>query len=274
MVNRLSIERRTQIIGALVEGNSIRSVERMTGMHRDTVMRLGFEVGKGCHRLMHEKMRNLQCEQIQVDEIWSYVRKKQNQLKPGESVRAGDFWTFVAIDPETKLVPCYLTGKRTLENATLFMRDLARRVDNRVQISADGLPAYIRAVEDAFGSKVDFGQVVKFYDAEPMGPGRYAPPKVTSVEKSVVWGNPDKATLSTSIVERQNHNMRMSMRRFTRLTNGFSKKLDNLKGAVALHFAHYNLVRLHKSLRVTPAMAAGVEDRLWTLQELVEETSR
>jgi IS1 family transposase len=273
MVNRLSIERRTQVIGALVEGNSIRSIERMQNVHRDTVMRLGFEVGKGCHRLMHEKMRHLQCEQIQVDEIWSYCKKKQNQLKPGESVRAGDFWTFVAIDPETKLVPCYLTGKRTLENATLFMRDLARRVDNRVQISADGLPSYIRAVEDAFGSNVDFGQVVKFYDAEPMGPGRYAPPKVTSVEKTVVWGNPDKAKLSTSIVERQNHNMRMSMRRFTRLTNGFSKKLDNLKGAVALHFAHYNLVRLHKSLRVTPAMAAGVESRLWTLQELVEETS-
>jgi IS1 family transposase len=274
MVNRLSIERRTQIIGALVEGNSIRSVERMTNTHRDTIMRLGFEVGKGCHRLMFEKMRGLNCQRIECDEIWSYVRKKQNQLKPGESVRAGDFWTFVAIDPETKLVPCYLTGKRTLENATMFMRDLARRVDNRPQISTDGLPSYIRAVEDAWGSRVDYGQVVKFYDAEPTGPGRYAPPKVSRVEKEAVWGNPDMATLSTSIVERQNHNMRMSMRRFTRLTNGFSKKLDNLKGAVALHFAHYNFVRQHRSLRVSPAMAAGVESKLWTLQELVEETSR
>lgn len=272
-MNRLSIERRTQIIGALVEGNSIRSVERMTGTHRDTVMRLGFEVGKGCHKLMHEKMRNLHCEQIQCDEIWSYVRKKQNQLKPGESVRAGDFWTFVAIDPETKLVPCYLTGKRTLDNATMFMRDLARRVENRVQISTDGLPSYIRAVEDAFGSTADFGQVVKFYAAEPTGPGRYAPPKVSHVEKTAVQGNPDMASLNTSIVERQNHNMRMSMRRFTRLTNGFSKKPDNLKAAVALHFAHYNMVRVHRSLRVTPAMAAGVESRLWSLAELVEQTS-
>ena len=272
-MNRLSIERRTQIIGALVEGNSIRSVERMTNTHRDTVMRLGFEVGKGCHELMHRKMRNLNCERIECDEIWSYVRKKQNQLKPGESPRAGDFWTFVAIDPETKLVPCYLTGKRTLENATMFMRDLERRVDNRPQISTDGLPAYIRAVEDAWGSRADYGQVVKLYDAEPTGPGRYAPPKVSKVEKEAIWGNPDMATLSTSIVERQNHNIRMSMRCFTRVTNGFSKKLDSLKGAVAIHFAHYNLVRIHGTLRVTPAMAAGVEDRLWTLQELVEETS-
>lgn len=273
-MNRLSLAARTQIINCLVEGNSIRSTERMTNTHRDTIMRLGFQVGKGCHRIMHEKMRNLSCQQIQCDEIWSYVRKKQNQLKPGESVRAGDFWTFVAIDPETKLVPCYLTGKRTLDNATLFMRDLARRIDNRVQISTDGLPAYIRAVEDAFGSKTDYGQVVKFYDAEPTGPGRYAPPKVSRVEKEAIWGNPDMGTLSTSIVERQNHNMRMSMRRFTRLTNGFSKKLDNLKGAVALHFAHYNFVRLHRTLRVTPAMAAGVENRVWSLQELVEEATR
>jgi IS1 family transposase len=274
MVNRLSVERRTQIIGALVEGNSIRSIERMTNTHRDTVMRLGFQVGKGCHQLMHQKMRNLHCERIECDEIWSYVRKKQAQLQPGESIRAGDFWAFVALDPQTKLVPCYLTGKRTLDNATMFMRDLARRVDNRVQISTDGLPAYIRAVEDAWGSRVDYGQVVKFYDAEPVGPGRYAPPKVSGVEKEAIWGNPDMATLGTSIVERQNHNMRMSMRRFTRLTNGFSKKLDNLKAAVALHFAHYNLVRIHRTLRTTPAMAAGVETRLWSLQELVEETSK
>jgi IS1 family transposase len=274
MVNRLSIERRTQIIGALVEGNSIRSVERMTGTHRDTIMRLGFEVGQGCHKLAHEKMRNLNCQQIQCDEIWSYVRKKQNQLKPGESVRAGDFWTFVALDPETKLVPSYFTGKRTAANAYAFMRDLSERLTNRVQISTDGLQSYIYAVEDAFGANVDFGQVVKFYDAEPIGPGRYSPPKVSGQEKTVISGNPDQRKISTSLVERQNLTMRMQMRRMTRLTNGFSKKLDHLKGAVALHFAHYNFVRVHKSLRITPAMAAGVESRLWTLQELVEETSR
>ncbi len=274
MVNRLSIERRSQVIGALVEGNSIRSVERMTGIHRDTIMRLGFEAGKGCHKLAHEKMRNLSCERVQCDEIWSYVRKKQAQLKPGESVRAGDFWTFVALDPDTKLVPTYFTGKRTAENAYAFMSDLRARLTNRVQISTDGLVSYIRAVEDAFGGDVDYGQVVKFYDAEPIGPGRYSPPKVSGQEKTVISGNPDERHISTSLVERQNLNMRMSMRRMTRLTNGFSKKPEHLKAAVALHFAHYNFVRIHKSLRVTPAMAAGVENRLWSLQELVEETSR
>ena len=274
MVNRLSIERRTQIIGALVEGNSIRSVERMTNTHRDTIMRLGFEVGKGCHRLMHEKMRNLPCKRIQVDEIWAYVRKKQARLQPGESKRAGDFWTFVAIDPDTKLVPTYCVGKRTAENAYQFMRDLSERLTNRVQLSSDGLQSYIHAVEDTFGANVDYGQVVKFYDAEPIGPGRYSPPKVTGQEKTVIAGTPDLRHISTSLVERQNLTMRMQMRRFTRLTNGFSKKVDNLKAAVALHFAHYNMVRIHKSLRVTPAMAAGVSDRLWTLQELVEETSK
>jgi IS1 family transposase len=273
-MNRLSIERRAQIIGALVEGNSIRSVERMTNTHRDTIMRLGFEVGKGCHRLAHEKMRNLPCRLIQCDEIWAYVRKKQAQLKAGEAPRAGDFWTFVALDPETKLVPAYFTGKRTAENAYAFMRDLSSRLTNRVQISTDGLQSYIHAVEDAFGGNADFGQVVKFYDAEPIGPGRYSPPKVSGQEKTVISGNPDMGHISTSLVERQNLTMRMQMRRLTRLTNGFSKKPEHLKGAVALHFAHYNFVRVHKSLRMTPAMAAGIEDRLWSLEELIEETNQ
>ena len=272
-MNRLSIERRSQIIGALVEGNSIRSVERMTGTHRDTIMRLGFEVGKGCHRIMHEKMRNLPCRRLQCDEIWAYVGKKQAHLKPGECVRAGDFWTFVAIDADTKLVPSYFVGKRTGDNAYAFMRDLSGRLTNRVQLSTDGLQSYIYAVEDTFGADIDYGQVVKFYDAEPIGPGRYSPPKVTGQEKTVITGSPDLRHISTSLVERQNLTMRMQMRRFTRLTNAFSKKLDNLKAAVALHFCHYNFVRLHRSLRITPAMAAGVSDRLWTLEELVEETT-
>jgi IS1 family transposase len=180
----------------------------------------------------------------------------------------------VALDPDTKLVPAFHIGKRTKYHATLFMNDLAERLTNRVQISADALKSYIDAVEVAFGADVDFGQSVKFYEAEPIGPGRYSPPKVVRAERHVVAGNPDQQHISTSLVERQNLTMRMSMRRFTRLTNAFSKKVENHRAAVALHFAHYNFVRQHKTLRVAPAMAAGVENRLWSLQELVEETSK
>ena len=196
MVNRLSIERRAQVIGALVEGNSIRSTERMTNTHRDTVMRLMVEVGEGCQRLMDQKMRGLGCQRIQVDEIWSYVRKKQAHLKPGESVRAGDFWTFVAIDPQTKLVPSYRVGKRTRQNAVAFMQDLSERLTNRVQISSDALSSYADAVDEAFGADVDYGQIVKFYDSEPIGPGRYSPPRVTGAERKFIAGSPDHDHIS------------------------------------------------------------------------------
>ena len=180
----------------------------------------------------------------------------------------------MAIDPDTKLVPAYRVGKRTRDNAVAFMTDLSERLTNRVQISSDALRSYVDAVERAFGADVDYGQIVKFYDAEPIGPGRYGPPRVTGAARTVIAGNPDQAHISTSHIERQNLTMRMSMRRFTRLTNGFSKKLENLQAAVALHFAHYNLVRLHKTLRVTPAMAANVTDRVWSLEELVDRTSK
>lgn len=274
MVNRLSIERRTQIISALVEGNSIRSTERMTNTHRDTVMRLAVEVGQGCERILDEKMRGLTSKRIQVDEIWSYVGKHQRFLKPTDDrSQVGDMWTFVALDADTKLVPAFHIGKRTKAHATVFMNDLAERLANRVQISADALRSYIDAIEVAFGAEVDFGQAVKFYEAEPIGPGRYSPPKVVRAERHVVAGTPDQKHISTSLVERQNLTMRMGMRRFTRLTNAFSKKAENHRAAVALHFAHYNFVRQHKSLRVSPAMAAGVETRLWTLEELVGRTS-
>lgn len=176
MVNRRNVQRRTQIINCLVEGNSIRSTERMTNTHRDTVMRLAAEVGEGCQRIMDEKMRNLPCKRIQVDEIWSYVRKKQNHLKPGESLRAGDFWTWVALDPDTKLVPAYRVAKRSRIDAIAFIGDLSDRLANRVQISSDGLNSYTHAIEEAFGADVDYAQIVKFYDAEPIGPGRYSPP--------------------------------------------------------------------------------------------------
>ena len=273
-MNRIPLARRTQIINCLVEGNSIRSTERMTNTHRDTIMRLMVEVGDSCANLMNEEMRDLSCQRLQVDEIWSFVRKKQAQLKPGDDrSRLGDQWTFVALDPDTKLVPTHLIGKRTRKNAVVFMDDLSERLANRVQISSDALTSHVDAVERAFGADVDYGQVVKFYDAEPIGPGRYAPPRVVSQKKVVVAGSPDRRHISTSLVERQNLTMRMSMRRFTRLTNAFSKKLENLEAAVALHFAHYNFVRLHKTLRCTPAMAAGVSDRLWSLEELVDRTS-
>jgi len=274
-MNRLNLDRRTQIVSALVEGNSICSTERMTGVHRDTIMRLLVEVGTGCAELMDEKMRELPCRRVQVDEIWSYVGKKQRQVKPeDDKARVGDQWTFVAIDAETKLVPAYRVGKRTWTDASIFMKDLSMRLANRVQLSTDGLAAYADAVERAFGADVDYGQEVKFYEADAISPGRYSPPRVVNLERNAIAGNPDAAHISTSIIERQNLTMRMSMRRFTRLTNGFSKKIENMKAAVGLHFAHYNFIRMHKTLKCTPAMAAGVEKSLWNLTELVDRTTQ
>lgn len=273
-MNRVPLARRTHIINCLVEGNSIRSTERMTGTHRDTICRLLVEVGAGCAALMDQQMRELPCRRIQVDEIWAYVGKKQAHLKPGDDrSRLGDMWTFVALDPETKLIPTWRVGKRTGVNAVAFMTDLSERLGNRVQLSSDALSTYVDAVERAFGADVDYGQEVKFYDAEPIRAGRYSPPKVVKAERVVIAGDPDQAHISTSLVERQNLTMRMSMRRFTRLTNAFSKKAENLAAAVSLHFAHYNFVRVHRTLRVTPAMEARVSDRLWSLDELVERTS-
>lgn len=273
-MNRTPLARRVQVINCLVEGNSIRSTERMTDTHRDTIMRLLVQAGEGCERIMNERMRALRCQRIQVDEIWSYVHKKQRWVTPEDDRnRVGDMWTFVALDPDTKLVPAYRVGKRTRPHAVAFMADLSDRLANRVQLSSDALNTYVDAVERAFGADVDYGQAVKFYEAEPIGPGRYSPPRVVSQERTVIAGRPDQDHISTSIVERQNLTMRMSMRRFTRLTNAFSKKVENLRAAVALHFAHYNFVRLHKTLRVTPAMAAGVSREVMSLEELVERTS-
>ncbi len=273
-MNRLNLARRTQIINCLVEGNSTRSTERMTDTHRDTVMRLMVEVGTGCAKLMDEQMRGLACKRIQVDEIWSYVQKKQRQVTAtDDKSRVGDQYTFVALDPDTKLVPVWRIGKRDLPTATAFLTDLSERLTNRVQLSSDALAAYVDATEQAFGADVDYGQAVKFYDADPAGPGRYSPPHVVYSERTAIVGKPEYAHISTSLVERQNLTMRMSMRRFTRLTNAFSKKVENLRAAVNLHFAHYNMVRVHSSLRCTPAMEAGVSRHVWSLAELVAATS-
>ena len=268
-MNKLSIDKQTAIISALVEGNSIRSVERMTGVHRDTIMRLMVRVGDGCQRLLDERMRDLPCKHLQLDEIWCYVGKKQRHVKEDDDLnKVGDFYTWVAIDSATKLIPSFKVGKRDSETGQVFVDDLASRLANRVQISSDGLNIYVDAIEESFGADVDYAQIVKTYEAEPIGPGRYSPPKVVKVEKSYITGNPDLGITSTSYVERQNLTMRMNMRRFTRLTNAFSKKVENLKAAVALHFAYYNFVRVHKTLRVTPAMEAGITDRIWSLREI------
>ena len=273
-MNCLSTTRQTQVIASLVEGNSIRSTERMTDTHRDTIMRLMVSVGEGCASLMDQKMRNLSCNHIQVDEVWTYVQKKQRHLtRLDDPSRIGDQWTFIALDADTKLIPAYRVGKRDLPSAIAFMRDLSDRLANRVQISSDALKAYVDATEQAFGSDVDYGQIVKFYEAEPVGAGRYSPPYVVSAERSVITGQPTINHISTSFVERQNLTIRMQMRRFTRLTNAFSKKIENLKAAVALHFAHYNFVRIHQTLRMTPAMAAGVTNELWNIRDLIERAN-
>lgn len=269
-MNKLSPDRQETIIQALVEGASIRSVERMTGVHRDTIMRLGVKVGESCERLMDATMRDLPCQRLELDEIWCYVGKKQRRLtEDDDETRVGDFWTWVALDAETKLIPSYRVGKRDLENADAFVGDLASRLANRVQLSTDGLRLYVEAIDAAFAGQVDYAQIVKTYEAEPLGEGRYSPPKVTAVEKKKITGEPIWHKISTSYVERQNLTMRMQMRRFTRLTNGFSKKLENLQAAIALHFAHYNFVRRHSTLKTAPAVAAGVIQRPWTVRELI-----
>jgi len=243
----------------------------MTGVHRDTITRLMVRVGNACQKLMDQKMVNLKCKNLQLDEIWCYVGKKQRHLKlTDDPNKYGDFWTWVAIDADSKLVPSYKVGKRNKWMAREFINDLSSRLANRVQLSSDKLRHYVDAIEEGFGYEVDYAQIVKSYEAEQIGPGRYSPPNVISTEKTVLAGNPDISKISTSYVERQNLTMRMSMRRFTRLTNAFSKKVENLKAAVALHFAHYNFVRIHRTLKVTPAMEAKVDNRLWSIGDLVE----
>ena len=271
-MNTLTREKQVTIIRALVEGVSIRSVERMVGVHRDTIMRLMVRIGEGCERLQDRIMKNLDCTAIEVDEIWGFVGKKQRQVTDADDPsRVGDVWTFVAIAADTKLVPSFITGKRDAETAQMFTDDLASRLRNRVQISSDGLALYVDTVEQAFGADVDYAQIVKSYEAEPAGSGRYSPPRVTSVEKTSIQGNPDMDRVSTSYVERGNLSIRMCNRRMTRLTNAFSKKHENHVAAMALHFANYNLCRVHRTLRVTPAMEAGIADHVWTVAELVEE---
>jgi len=239
-MNNLSTDKQLMVLNALVEGNSIRSTERMFGVHRDTIMCLGVRVGQGYQRLMKRTFRDLPCRRVEVDEIWGYVNKKQRYVKPEDDQQAnGDVWTWVAFDPDTKMVPTYHVGQRTLFDARTFIGDLSRCTKNRLQISPDALGTYATAIEDIFGKDVDYGQIVKSFEAEPIGPGRYSPPKVVSADKAPISGAPNIEFISTSGVERNNLTIRMSIRRMTRLTNAFSKKLENHKAAMALHFAHY-----------------------------------
>jgi IS1 family transposase len=274
MANKLPTEKKVTVISMLAEGSSIRAIERITGINRNTIMSLAVRVGNACKAIMDEKMRGLTCKQIQVDEIWGFVGAKQ---KNATSARAfGDVWTFIALDSDTKLIPSYVVGKRDSYHAKVFMSDLASRLKNRVQISSDSLATYREATERAFGSEVDYGQVVKTYAVTPLGSAsapaaiRYSPSEVVSVEKTVVSGMPQVDRISTSHIEKQNHTLRMHCRRLTRLTNAFSKKIENFEAAVALNFAYYNFVKTHGSLRMTPAMAAGIEKSHWTVAELVE----
>jgi IS1 family transposase len=271
MANVLPRTKQLAVIGALVEGCSIRSIERMFGVHRDTVMRLGARVGEGCANLLSETMVNLPCTRLELDELWAFVGKKQRHVRAGDAITAGDTWTWVAIDAETKLVPSFMTGKRDAETANAFIKDLAARLRYRVQVTTDGLRTYVMPLAQAFGPDgVDYAQLHKTYEVEAAGPGRYSPPKVTGTEKTPVFGFPIEELVSTSYVERQNLTMRMGNRRFTRLTNAHSKKIENHVASVALHFAHYNFARVHSTLRCTPAMAAGIATTVWSLGELVD----
>ena len=270
-MNKLRTEKKLAILAALVEGNSIRAIERMTNIHRDTILRLLYRVGKGCENLLDERMTDLDCHSIQVDEIWCYVGKKQVHLTQKERRSRPDLGTqfvFVALDADTKLVPVFEIGKRDGATATKFMLNLERRLTNHVQITTDAFRGYYETIDLAFGSEIDYAQLHKSFAGN--GERRYSPPTISGVLHLIMMGSPRKKNISTSYVERQNLTMRMQMRRFTRLTNGFSKKLDNLRASVALHFANYNFCRIHQTLRCTPAMEAQITRRLWNLEDLLE----
>lgn len=269
-MNKLSIENRVRVVAALVEGNSLRAITRMTGVHRTTVMKLLTDLGRACSIYQDRVFRNLTCRRIQCDEIWSFVGAKQKNVSEEKKAEGwGDVWTWTAIDAETKLVPCWYVGTRDAGAAYHFMHDLADRLAYRVQLTTDGHNAYLSAVADAFGTDIDYAQLVKVYGEGPKTEARYSPAQCMGTKIAKVSGSPEFAHVSTSFVERQNLTMRMSMRRFTRLTNAFSKKVANHEHAIALHFMHYNFCRIHQSLRCTPAMAAGVSQHVWSLDQII-----
>jgi IS1 family transposase len=276
-MNNLPAERQAAVIAALVEGNSIRATVRMTGVAKDTVTKLLARIGQACAEYQDKALRNLPCTKIQCDEIWSFCYAKEKSV-PADlrgKFGYGDVWTWTALCADTKLIAAWRVGDRNAWNAQHFMYDLASRLANRVQLTTDGHRVYLEAVALAFGTEIDFAMLVKLYGNEPKGhAGRYSPPQCIGAIPTVVNGKPKPKYISTSYVERQNLTMRMQMRRFTRLTNAFSKKLENHQHAIALHFMHYNFCRIHQTLRVTPAMAAGITDHVWEIAEIVSLIER
>jgi IS1 family transposase len=275
-MNKLDTDRQAQVIKVLCEGNSIRSTARITNTAINTVIKLLRDVGATCLAYQYQNMRNLSCTKLQVDEVWSFVYAKAKNVpeEHNSEFGYGDVWTFTAIDADTKLVPCWKVGTRDADCAYEFLSDLKDRLASRVQLTSDGHKMYLEAVEHAFGREIDYAQLVKMYGQDTESEKRYSPAKCIGTEKHVVQGNPDISKVSTSYVERQNLTMRMCMRRFTRLTNAFSKKLENHTYALALYFMHYNFARSHKTLANpyprTPAMATGLTDHIWTIEEIVK----
>ncbi|MFY9583184.1 MAG: IS1 family transposase [Candidatus Acidiferrales bacterium] len=272
-MNKLPVERQITVISALVEGNSIRATVRMTDVAKDTVIKLLASIGTACAEYQNKTLRNLTCKRIQCDEIWSFCYAKEKNLP--EELRGkfgyGDVWTWTALCADTKLVPCWLVGDRSAAYAQHFISDLASRLVNRIQLTTDGYRVYLDAVENAFGSEIDYAMLVKMYGSDPReDETRYSPAQCIGAVATSITGRPNPIHVSTSYAERQNLTMRMQMRRFTRLTNGFSKKVENHQHALALYFMYYNFCRIHQSLRVTPAMAARVSDHAWELREIVE----
>jgi IS1 family transposase len=270
-MNKLSAEKRNRVVAALVEGNSIRATVRMTGASKNTIAKLLVELGAACAAYLDKHLVNLNCKRIQCDEIWSFCYAKEKNVpeeKRGQ-FGFGDVWTWVAMDADSKLVASWAIGGRDAGTAYEFIQDLANRLANRVQLTTDGHRAYLSAVEDALGSDVDYAMLVKLYGSDREHEARYSPAECIGCREITISGRPDPKHISTSHIERQILTMRMGMRRFTRLTNAFSKKLENHVASIAIHYMHYNFCRVHQTLRVTPAMEAGISDHVWTIGELV-----
>jgi IS1 family transposase len=270
-MNKLSKEKRSAVVAALVEGNSLRATARMTGVAVNTVMKLLTDLGVACERFQRQTVVNVRSRRVQCDETWAFVYAKAKNAAPDmvAAGTAGDIWTWIALDADSKLIVSWLVGSRDAGYAHAFMNDVAARLATRVQLTTDGHKVYLDAVEGAFGADIDYAQLVKTYGEAPESEKRYSPAECTGTQRVRITGSPNPAHISTSFVERQNLTMRMTMRRFTRLTNAFSKKVENHEAAVALYTLYYNFGRVHQTLRVTPAMEAGLADHVWTLAEIV-----